>query len=113
MGVPVCRWEQGQRECQGGANSHWSFNWGDPTFFYSRRIGRIHQGSLPSYDYVDMPLGTHIVGAGKLTGRLTDDWNIGMIHAVTSLPCRPGVPLDGEDGPLQQREYQRRGIREF
>ncbi len=69
---------------QGGANSRWSFNWSDPTFFYSRRIGRTPQGSLPSYDYVDMPLGTHIVGEGKLTGKVTDDWNIGMIHAVTS-----------------------------
>jgi len=69
---------------QGGSNSFWGFNWGGPTFFYSRRIGRTPQGSLPSYDYADVPLGTHIIGAGKLTGKLGDNWNVGMIHAVTN-----------------------------
>jgi hypothetical protein len=69
---------------QGGASNNWSFNWGNPSFFYSRRIGRAPQGSLPSYDYADMPLGTHILGAGKLTGKVGGDWNIGMIHAVTA-----------------------------
>jgi hypothetical protein len=69
---------------QGGSNNFWSFNWGNPNFFYSRRIGRAPQGSLPSYDYVDMPLGTHILGAGKLTGKIGGDWNVGMIHAVTA-----------------------------
>jgi hypothetical protein len=69
---------------QGGSNNFWGFNWGNPNFFYSRRIGRAPQGSLPAFDYVDMPLGTHILGAGKLTGKVGGDWNIGMIHAVTS-----------------------------
>lgn len=69
---------------QGGSNNFWGFNWGNPNFFYSRRIGRAPQGSLPAYDYVDLPLGTHILGAGKLTGKVGGDWNIGMIHAVTS-----------------------------
>lgn len=69
---------------QGGSNNFWGFNWGDPFFFYSRRIGRSPQGSLPAYDYVDMPLGTHILGAGKLTGKVGEDWNVGMIHAVTA-----------------------------
>jgi hypothetical protein len=69
---------------QGGSNNFWGFNWGNPNFFYSRRIGRAPQGSLPSYDYVDMPLGTHILGAGKLTGKVGGDWNVGMIHAVTA-----------------------------
>ena len=69
---------------QGGSNNFWGFNWGNPNFFYSRRIGRAPQGSLPSYNYVDMPLGTHILGAGKLTGKVGGDWNVGMIHAVTA-----------------------------
>ncbi|HTP13681.1 MAG TPA: DUF5916 domain-containing protein, partial [Bacteroidota bacterium] len=69
---------------QGGANDYWGFNWGGPTFFYSRRIGRAPQGSLPTNDYADVPLGTHIIGAGKLTGKLSDNWNVGMIHAVTN-----------------------------
>jgi hypothetical protein len=69
---------------QGGSNDFWSFNWANPSFFYSRRIGRAPQGSLPSYDYADIPAGAHILGAGKLTGKVGPGWNIGMIHAVTS-----------------------------
>ncbi len=68
----------------GGSSNYWGFNWGDPNFFYSRRIGRAPQGSLPAYDYADFPLGTHILGAGKLTGKVGDNWNIGMIHALTA-----------------------------
>jgi hypothetical protein len=69
---------------QGGSNSNWGFNWGNPTFFYTRRIGRSPQGSLPGYDYADVPLGTHILGAGKVTGKIGDNWNFGTVHALTS-----------------------------
>lgn len=68
----------------GGSSNNWSFNWSNPNLFYSRRIGRNPQGSLPSYDYADLPLGTHILGAGKLTGRILDGWKLGTIHAVTN-----------------------------
>jgi len=70
---------------QGGSNSFWGFNWGNPNFFYSRRIGRTPQGSIP-YDvgFSDVPRGTHILGAAKLSGKLGDSWNIGSINAVTS-----------------------------
>jgi hypothetical protein len=68
----------------GGSNNFWGFNWGSPTLFYSRRIGRAPQGSMPGYDYADRPLGTHILGAGKITGRVFDDWKIGAVHAVTN-----------------------------
>jgi hypothetical protein len=68
---------------QGGATNYWSFNWGDPQFFYSRRIGRAPQGSIPEADYSDVPLGTHIIGAAKLTGKIGDNWTIGTIQAVT------------------------------
>ncbi|MFA6541336.1 MAG: DUF5916 domain-containing protein [Bacteroidota bacterium] len=72
---------------RGGANNNWSFNWNDPTIFYSRRIGRTPQRpqfSLPSYDYADIPNGTKILGAGKISGRIGDDWKIGMIHSLTN-----------------------------
>lgn len=69
---------------QGGSNDFWGFNWGDPDFFYSRRIGRAPQGGLPSHDFAEVPAGVHILGAGKLTGKIIDGWNIGMVHAVTS-----------------------------
>ncbi len=68
----------------GGATSNWGFNWSNPSIFYSRRIGRGPQGSLPGYDYADLPLGTHILGAGKLTGRVFEGWKLGTIHAITN-----------------------------
>jgi len=67
----------------GGASNYWGFNWGNPNFFYSRRIGRPPQGNIPSTDYVDIPEGTHILGAAKLNGKLNDSWNIGVLNAVT------------------------------
>jgi len=69
---------------RGGSNSFWSFNWWEPSLFYSRRIGRAPQGSLPTYDYADIPIGTHILGAAKLTGKVADDWNVGTIQAMTA-----------------------------
>lgn len=69
---------------QGGANNYWGFNWGNPQIFYSRRIGRTPQGALPAFDYSDPPAGTHILGAGKLTGRLDEQTTFGMIHALTN-----------------------------
>ncbi len=67
----------------GGANSNWGFNFGNPDLFYSRRIGRSPQGSLPDYDYADYPTETTILGAGKLTGKLDESWSIGAVSAVT------------------------------
>jgi hypothetical protein len=69
---------------RGGSNSFYSLSWSEPTFFYSRRIGRTPQGSLPDYNFVDMPEGTKILGAGKLTGKTGNNWNIGVLGAATS-----------------------------
>ena len=69
---------------QGGARNYWNFNWPQPAIFYSRRIGRTPQGSLPDADFTNVPEGTHIIGAAKLTGKVIDGWNIGAIQAVTS-----------------------------
>jgi len=68
---------------RGGAQNYWGFNWGSPDFFYSRRIGRDPQGSVPDADYVDYPTGTHILGAAKLTGKLGKSWNFGTIQSLT------------------------------
>jgi hypothetical protein len=68
----------------GGSRSNWGFNWGNPDFFYSRRIGRTPGGSLPDYDYANIPDGTRILGAGKLTGKVWGNWNLGTIHAITN-----------------------------
>ncbi|MEE9170101.1 MAG: DUF5916 domain-containing protein [bacterium] len=68
----------------GGSNNFWGFNWGSPDFFYSRRIGRAPQGEMPDYDYADVPDGTTILGAGKLTGKVGNNINMGTILAVTA-----------------------------
>ncbi len=67
----------------GGASNYWGFNWSNPKFFYSRRIGKTPSGSLPDNDYSDYPSGTHILGAAKLSGKLNGGWNVGTVHAVT------------------------------
>lgn len=68
----------------GGATSYWNLNWPHPYLFYSRRIGEKPQGSVPTYDYVDYPDATHIIGAAKLTGQTENNWNIGGLEAITS-----------------------------
>ncbi|HUL44360.1 MAG TPA: DUF5916 domain-containing protein [Bacteroidota bacterium] len=68
----------------GGASNNWSFNWSSPTFFYSRRIGRAPQGSVSNATYVDIPSGTNILGAAKLSGKAGDNWSIGAISALTA-----------------------------
>lgn len=69
---------------RGGARNYWGFNWSEPQFFYSRRIGRGPQGSMPDADYADVPSGAHILGALKLTGKVGGSWNVGALSAVTA-----------------------------
>jgi hypothetical protein len=66
-----------------GSNNFWGFNRQEPTIFYSRRIGRFPQGA-PSGDFIDVPAGTTILGAGKLTGKTNNGWTLGMLEAVTA-----------------------------
>jgi hypothetical protein len=72
---------------RGGANNNWGLNWGNPDFFYSRRIGRSPK-SWPVHDpygenYVDMPSNTTILGAAKLTGKIADNWSLGVVSTAT------------------------------
>ena len=57
----------------------------DPTAaFYSRRIGRAPQlAGLVSDDNADVPGASRILGAGKLTGRLSDGTSLGVLGATT------------------------------
>jgi hypothetical protein len=66
----------------GGTNRDMSFKWSNPTIFYSRRIGMAPQGKLPQYEFADIPPGVHILGAGKITGKI-NEWNIGTLHGLT------------------------------
>ena len=62
------------------------FDFGDGTteLFYSRRIGRAPQGSVPSQAVYDFTPGTTtILGAGKLTGKTAGGWSLGVVEAVT------------------------------
>ena len=68
----------------GGSRNFWSLNWSGSDFFYSRRIGRSPQGSLPEHDFANIPEGVRIIGAGKLTGKTGNNWNIGALSAVTA-----------------------------
>ncbi len=89
----------------GGARNYWGFNWGGADFFYSRRVGRQPQGSIPDdADYADYPTGTHILAAGKLTGKLGDSWNVGTIQNITKREyariSSDGIQSDTEIEPL-------------
>ena len=68
----------------GGANDNWGFNWANPNFLYSRRIGRAPQADLPDdYDYASVPSGSNILGAAKLSGKV-GSWSLGALSAITS-----------------------------
>jgi hypothetical protein len=67
-----------------GGNGYWGLNWPEPMFFYSRRIGRAPQVDSPDHDYADVPVATSILGAAKLTGKITPTTNLGTLHALTA-----------------------------
>ncbi len=67
----------------GGSTMGMNINWGDPEFFYSRRIGAPPHG-LAYGQYVKQPDRTTILGAGKFTGKIGQGWNLGVITALTS-----------------------------
>lgn len=57
-----------------GASDYWGFNWPEPVFFYSRRIG----GG-----------GERILGATKLAGKVAPGTNLGSLLAVTNEEFEP------------------------
>ncbi len=67
-----------------GASDYWNFNWPEPAFFYSRRVGRSPQGSPGNADFVDSPVAARILGAAKVTGKLAPGLNFGTLHAFTN-----------------------------
>ncbi len=68
---------------KGGATKYMGFDWEDPAFFYSRRIGRAPEGPLPPVDFAAVPGATSILAAAKLTGH-DAGWNLGALTAVTA-----------------------------
>ena len=68
---------------RGGAALFPDFYWSDPNFFYSRRIGRAPQGSVTHQGFEDFPDRTTILGAAKLSGKITNSWSFAALTAVT------------------------------
>lgn len=70
---------------RGGPTNNIGVNFSEPSFFYSRRIGRPPQGyvSAPG-DSLDHPSETRILGAAKISGKMGDNWSIGGLSALTN-----------------------------
>lgn len=68
------------------AGCNFCSNFESMTAFYSRRIGRAPTGASLATDnnpYADVPDATTILGAGKITGRTSSGYTIGLLDAVT------------------------------
>ncbi len=100
----------------GGANNNWGFNWGTPTFFYSRRVGRPPEGAVQHEGFTDIPDRTHILGAAKMTGKPADGWSIAALQAFTAREYgkvdSSGVRFADEVEPFTSYGVVR-GLREF
>ena len=69
---------------RGGATNYAAWNWSEPSFFYSRRIGRAPQGNVSRDGFVDFPDRSTILGAAKISGKIGSGWNIGFINTLTA-----------------------------
>ncbi len=70
----------------GGLSCFFCSNVSGLSLFYSRRIGRVPQGSDNADDvgdYSDVPENTTILGAAKITGRSAGGWSVGLLEALT------------------------------
>ena len=84
----------------GGFSCFFCSNVSSLSLFYSRRIGRVPQGSLPDgASYADIPDATTILGAAKATGRTRRGWTIGLLDAVTD---RERAPVIVNGSPASQ-----------
>jgi hypothetical protein len=69
---------------------------GNEQLFYSRRIGRPPQVRLPGdARYADRPASTTILGAGKVTGKTSGGWSIGVLNALTAEESAPYMTDEG------------------
>jgi len=68
---------------RGGATFLQDFYWTDPSFFYSRRIGRAPQGSVEHQGFDELPDRTTILGAAKVSGKITNSWSFAAVSALT------------------------------
>jgi hypothetical protein len=72
--------------------------------FYSRRIGAAPPTPDEDYDFINAPTSTTIYGAGKLTGKTTGGWSVGVLDAVTGSETTDiAVEGDGSNGAALTR----------
>ena len=72
--------------------------YGNPEFFYTRRIGRAPQRRVfagGEAAFVDEPERSTILAAAKVTGRLPGGWTVGVMDAVTQREQARFVDPDG------------------
>lgn len=93
---------------QGGASNFMGFNWVDNEPFYSRRIGRAPQLDIAGADYSDVPQGTRILGAAKVTGRAAG-WNVGFLGAATER-TRARVSIAGTESNPEVEPFTGFGV---
>ncbi|HSR43256.1 MAG TPA: DUF5916 domain-containing protein, partial [Longimicrobiales bacterium] len=75
-----------------------AFGFLGPGVFYSRRVGRRPQGSLPGdAAYGDVPEAATILGAAKLSGKTAGGWSLGILEAVTGREEAPWVDGAGRE----------------
>ncbi|HYH83253.1 MAG TPA: DUF5916 domain-containing protein [Longimicrobium sp.] len=69
----------------GGFSCYLCSNASGMNIYYSRRIGRAPQGSVPDrYEFSDVPRNARLLGATRLTGRTRSGWQVGVLEAVTA-----------------------------
>ena len=71
----------------------------EPTFFYSRRIGS-YPSNYPDGNSVKMPSATAILGATKISGKITDSWATGGVSAITRREYA-SVKIEDEDSKVE------------
>lgn len=65
--------------------------------FYSRRIGRAPQGAPPrGAEWAERPSQSRILSAGKLSGKTSTGWSVGLLSAVTGTETARAI-LEGEE----------------
>jgi hypothetical protein len=93
----------------GGSGRNFGFNWVNNNFFYSRRVGRAPQGSLPPSAFSDRPDAARILGAGKVTGRVGQN-NVGFMSALTGRGIARIAQADGTQGRVEVEPLTHYGV---
>lgn len=87
----------------GGPTNRMNFGTMEPTFFYSRRIGS-YPSKYPDGDWVKMTSATSILGATKISGKITDTWAIGGVSAITRREFA-NVRIDNENSEVEVEPF--------